>query len=64
MLFPREIFMTGTVVHRIYSMVLVIGLCAIFLTVALLLNPMFEGVSPAHEVLSGSGSYGELPPVW
>jgi hypothetical protein len=64
MLSRKEIFMTHMVVHRIGSMVLAIGLCAIFLVVALALNAMFDGVSPAHEALSGSGSYGEFPPVW
>jgi hypothetical protein len=56
--------MTSTLVHRIYSVALVMALCATFMGLALLLNPTFEGVSPADEILWGSGSYGELPPVW
>jgi hypothetical protein len=56
--------MTSTLVHQIYRITLVVAFCATFMGVALLLNPMFEGVSPAAEILWGSGSYGELPPVW
>jgi hypothetical protein len=56
--------MTRTLVHRIYSVALVAGLCATFIGIALLLSPMFEGMSPAHEIRWDSGSYGELPPVW
>ena len=56
--------MASTLVHRICSVALLVGLCATFIGVALLLNPMFEGTSPAHEIRWDSGSYGELPPVW
>jgi hypothetical protein len=56
--------MTGTLVHWVYRIALVVALCATFMGVALLLHPMFEGVSPADEILRGSGSYGELPQVW
>ena len=56
--------MNSTLVHQIYRITLVVALCATFMGVALLLNPMFEGVSPAAEILWGSGSYGDLPPVW
>jgi hypothetical protein len=56
--------MASTLVHRIYTITSVVALCAIFMAVALLLNPMFEGVSPADEIRGSSGSYGELPPVW
>ena len=60
----RRFFMTSALVHRIYRIALVVALCAAFMGVALLLHPMFEGVSPADEILRGSGSYSESPPVW
>jgi len=56
--------MTSTFVHQSYKIALVVVLCATFMVVAPLLNPMLEGVSPANEIPWGSGSYGELPPVW
>jgi hypothetical protein len=40
----------------------VAALYATFMGVALLLNPMVEGVSPADEILWGWSGYGELPP--
>jgi hypothetical protein len=54
--------MTSTLVHRIYIIPLVAALYATFMGVALLLNPMVEGVSPADEILWGWSGYGELPP--
>jgi hypothetical protein len=56
--------MTSTLFHRIYRIALVVALCATFMGIALLLYPTFEGVSPADEILRGSGSYGEGSPVW
>jgi preprotein translocase subunit SecG len=40
------------------------ALSAIFMAVALLLNPILEGVAPAHEIVGSWGGYGELPPLW
>jgi hypothetical protein len=56
--------MTSTHVHRIYRIALVVALSATFIGVTLLVNPIFEGVSPAAETRSGSVGYGELPAVW
>jgi hypothetical protein len=56
--------MTSTLVHRIYTIASVVTLSAIYMAVALLLNPMFEGVAPAHEMVGSWGGYGELPPLW
>jgi hypothetical protein len=49
MLHQRRFFMT-TLVHRIYRTVLVVALCGTFMAVALLLNPLVEGVAPADEI--------------
>jgi hypothetical protein len=51
-------------VHRIYRTVLVVALCGTFMAVALLLNPLVEGVAPADEIRWGAGSYSGLPPLW
>jgi hypothetical protein len=56
--------MTSTLVHRICAIASVVALCAIFMTVALLFDPMLEGVAPAHEIVGSWGGYGELPPLW
>ena len=56
--------MTRALVYQIYRMALVVALLAAFMVVGLLLNPMFDGVSPAAEVLQGSCCYGALPQVW
>jgi hypothetical protein len=56
--------MTRTLVHPIYRIALVAVLCAMFMGIALLLHPAFEGVTPAKEILGGSGSYSKLPSVW
>jgi len=51
-------------VHRISIIALAVALCATFMAVSLLLNPLAEGVAPAAETKWGGGGYGELPPVW
>ncbi len=56
--------MPSTLVQRIYTITSVVTLCAIFMAVALLLNPMLEGVAPAREIVGSWGGYGELPPLW
>jgi hypothetical protein len=43
--------MIRALVYQIYRMALVVALLAASMGVGLLLNPMFEGVSPAAEVL-------------
>jgi hypothetical protein len=60
-------FMTGTLVDQTYKIALVVAFCAAFMLAMIvtpLLDPIFEGVSPAAEILWGSGGFGELPPVW
>jgi hypothetical protein len=56
--------MIKALVYQIYRTALVVALVATSMGVGLLLNPMFEGVSPAAEVPQGSCCYGVLPPVW
>jgi hypothetical protein len=56
--------MIRALVYQIYRMALVVALLAASMGIGLLLNPMFEGVSPAAEVLQGSCCYGALPQVW
>jgi hypothetical protein len=56
--------MIKALVHQFYRMVLVVAVLAASMGVGLLLNPMFEGVSPAAEVLQGSCCDGALSPVW
>jgi hypothetical protein len=56
--------MTSVLVHQICRIALMVALCAIFIVIALLFNQKFESVAPANEILWGSDSYGELPPVW
>jgi hypothetical protein len=56
--------MTSSLVDRTQSIALVVALCAAFIGVTLILNPIFEGVSPAAETRSGSVGYGDLPAAW
>jgi hypothetical protein len=56
--------MIRTLGYQIYRIAVVVALLAASMGVGFLLNPMFEGVSPAAEVLQGSCCYGVLTPAW
>ena len=56
--------MNKALVYGIYRMASVLALLATSMGVGFLLNSMFEGVSPAAEVLHGSCCYGARPPMW
>ena len=56
--------MIKELVYEIYRVALVVALLGASMGFAFLLNSMFEGVSPAAEVLQNSCCHGALPPVW
>ena len=56
--------MIKALVYEIYRVALVVALLGASMGFAFLLNSMFEGVSPAAEVLQGSCCDGALSPVW
>jgi hypothetical protein len=62
--YTRRFFMIKALVYEIYRVALVVALLGASMGFAFLLNSMFEGVSPAAEVLQNSCCHGALPPVW
>jgi len=56
--------MIKALVYEIYRIALVLALLAGSMGFGFILSSMFEGVSPAAEVLQRSCCHGALSPVW